>query len=325
MKNTVKFFSIMIMLILWVVTVGAKAQEKIDKKADKDSKAKKVEKADNSKNVTFYDVARLIMTKEEKEIYKHLPSKPARLDFIEEFWEKRDPTPGTEENESRDEFYLRIAFANKHFKEFSQGRGWDTERGRILLQLGFPDKREFGNYAPTSGGRLMTSKRWRVEKWVYYRYNLVLFFQGDDDASSRMRLTRVPSELAFALDRAKQNMNLVSKADIKKSFKFEVDYKKNRFDISIPTKNVSFKEGTDNRMIVDFNINLYVYRENKKIDFVVIPKTVNMEKEKLLNLKTLEFSIPYVLTKKGKYLFDMVIEEKSTGEKFRDMTKYKNK
>ena len=92
----------------------------------------------------FFEKARLIMTKEEIEIYKHLPGAEEKEEFIKEFWKKRDPTPATEENENREEFEKRIAYANKWFNEGSKGRGWDTERGRILLQLGFPDRREFG-------------------------------------------------------------------------------------------------------------------------------------------------------------------------------------
>ena len=323
MKKTVTFISLIMLAIIWLASGSAYAQEKIDKEPSTDSKAEQSKKVKASKDVTFYEVARLIMTKEEKEIYKHLPDKNAQLNFIEEFWEKRDPTPETEENESRDEFYTRVAFANKYFKEYTKDRGWDTERGRILLQLGFPDKRELGDYAPTSRGQLMTSKRSHVEMWIYYRYNLVLYFQGDDDAASRMRLTRVPSQLGFALDRVKYNMNLVSKADLKNSFKFDVKYDKDQFEISIPVKKVSFAESTDDRMMVDLDIKVYIYRDNKKVDVVTMPKTVSMEKDKLLDLKTIEFSIPYTLTEKGHYLFDVVIEEKSTSEKFRDTTKYK--
>ncbi|UCH95670.1 MAG: GWxTD domain-containing protein, partial [Candidatus Aminicenantes bacterium] len=98
---------------------------------------------------SFFEKARFIMTKQEIEIYKHLPDKAGKEQFIEEFWKKRDPNPETEENESREEFEERITYANKWFKEHSKDRGWDTQRGRILLQLGFPDRREFGELDDT--------------------------------------------------------------------------------------------------------------------------------------------------------------------------------
>src|SRR5262245_17786594 len=38
-----------------------------------------------------------------------------RYEFIERFWQQRDPSPGTIENEFRDEHYRRMAFANERF------------------------------------------------------------------------------------------------------------------------------------------------------------------------------------------------------------------
>ena len=56
----------------------------------------------------FFETARLVMTKEESRIFTHLPDKPARDEFIQEFWEKRDPDLDTEENEFQQEFYRRV-------------------------------------------------------------------------------------------------------------------------------------------------------------------------------------------------------------------------
>ena len=75
----------------------------------------------------FYKTAQLIMTKEEKEIFNHLPDKESRGEFIEEFWAKRDPD--TEVNEFKQEFLKRINYANKYFKEGIPD--WKTDRGRI--------------------------------------------------------------------------------------------------------------------------------------------------------------------------------------------------
>ena len=162
-----------------------------------------------TKKDSFYETARFIMTKEENEIYRHLPDNAAREEFIEEFWKKRDPTPGTEENENKEEFEERIRFANKWFKEYSRGRGWDTQRGRILLQLGFPDRREFGDAEdivrtglPRNQGALITSKPIPMEIWSYYTYGLVLVFADKND-TGRMLLEYVPPTLPYALDHEK--------------------------------------------------------------------------------------------------------------------------
>lgn len=62
---------------------------------------------------SFYEKTSLIMTKEEMEIYKHLPDKESKEEFIREFWKIRDPDLGSEENENKIEFERRIEYANR--------------------------------------------------------------------------------------------------------------------------------------------------------------------------------------------------------------------
>jgi len=58
----------------------------------------------------------------------------------DEFWKSRDPTPGTEENEFKVEFFARVRYANEHFS--SLGPGWRTDRGMIYIQYGPADQVE---------------------------------------------------------------------------------------------------------------------------------------------------------------------------------------
>jgi len=60
------------------------------------------------------DVA-YIITKDEKKAFYALTTDEERENFIENFWRRRDPNPDTEENEYREEYYERIAYANEHF------------------------------------------------------------------------------------------------------------------------------------------------------------------------------------------------------------------
>ena len=55
-----------------------------------------------------------IITDEEKRAFKQLKTDEERQAFVESFWERRDPTPDTEENEYKEEHYRRIAYANEH-------------------------------------------------------------------------------------------------------------------------------------------------------------------------------------------------------------------
>ena len=76
-------------------------------------------------------------------------------------------------------------------------------------------------------------------------------------------------------------------------------------------------------MTADFGVEVYVYKNNKKIDEINMSKTFSMDKDKLLDMKTIEFDVPYSASEKGKYYFDVVIEEKSSETKFRDFVKLK--
>jgi GWxTD domain-containing protein len=83
------------------------------------------------------DVA-YIITDEERKAFRQLSTDDEREQFIENFWLRRDPTPDTEENEYKEEYYRRIAYANDHFA--SGIPGWKTDRGRIYIVYGPPDE-----------------------------------------------------------------------------------------------------------------------------------------------------------------------------------------
>ncbi len=75
----------------------------------------------------------------EKEVFLQLQTDRERDLFIEAFWKQRDPTPGTEENETRQEHYRRINYVNHFYGRTTPQPGWMTDRGRILIILGEPN------------------------------------------------------------------------------------------------------------------------------------------------------------------------------------------
>jgi len=87
------------------------------------------------------DVANFI-TKEERDIFLRMTSDEQRDHFIENFWELRNPTPGSPENSFKQEVYQRIAYADSHFGAGSGGEGWRTDRGRTYITLGPPQQTE---------------------------------------------------------------------------------------------------------------------------------------------------------------------------------------
>jgi GWxTD domain-containing protein len=81
-----------------------------------------------------------IITAEERAEFQRLRADQERDRFIENFWLRRDPTPGTAENEFKEEHYRRIAYANEHFA--GRVAGWRTDRGRVYIVYGPPDEIE---------------------------------------------------------------------------------------------------------------------------------------------------------------------------------------
>jgi GWxTD domain-containing protein len=81
-----------------------------------------------------------IIAKEERRAFQRLESDDERDEFIQQFWLRRDPTPGTPENEFKEEHYRRIAWANLRFPTATGKAGWKTDRGRIYILYGPPDE-----------------------------------------------------------------------------------------------------------------------------------------------------------------------------------------
>ena len=81
-----------------------------------------------------------IITGEERSAFLQLQTNEEREQFIEAFWQRRDPTPDTVENEFKEEHYRRIAYTNERFS--SGIPGWRTDRGRIYIMWGPPDQIE---------------------------------------------------------------------------------------------------------------------------------------------------------------------------------------
>jgi GWxTD domain-containing protein len=78
-----------------------------------------------------------IITAEERDAFGRLVNDDERQRFVEQFWLRRDPTPGTDENEFKEEHYRRIAWADDRY--FTSDPGWTTDRGRIYITYGPPD------------------------------------------------------------------------------------------------------------------------------------------------------------------------------------------
>jgi GWxTD domain-containing protein len=139
-----------------------------EKQKKANSKALKQELSSTYKKWLNEDVV-YIITPEEKAAFKALSNDEERDQFIEQFWQRRNPDPDSPENAYKEEHYRRIAYANEHFAAGIPG--WKTDRGRIYIMWGAPDQIDAhpsgGTYERTmeeGGGETST---FPFETWRY--------------------------------------------------------------------------------------------------------------------------------------------------------------
>ncbi len=139
-----------------------------EKQKKQNSKSLKIELSKTYKKWLDEDV-RWIITDEEQKAFKLLSNDEERDQFIEAFWQRRDPTPDTIENEYKEEHYRRMAYANEHYAAGIPG--WKSDRGRIYIMYGPADEVEShpsgGSYErPMDEGGGETST-YPFEDWRY--------------------------------------------------------------------------------------------------------------------------------------------------------------
>jgi GWxTD domain-containing protein len=77
-----------------------------------------------------------------------------------DFWKQRDPSVSTIRNELMEEYYNRIAFANRNFGNYEPG--WKSDRGMVYIIFGAPDNVERHPFD-------IDKKPYEV--WYYYEQN----------------------------------------------------------------------------------------------------------------------------------------------------------
>ncbi len=112
---------------------------------------------------------RWIISDEERKAFMQLSNDEERDQFIEAFWQRRNPDPDSEDNAFKEEHYRRIAYANEHFPAGIPG--WKTDRGHMYIAFGPPDEIEShaggGTYTrPMEEGGGETST-YPFEDWRY--------------------------------------------------------------------------------------------------------------------------------------------------------------
>ncbi|MDT7602898.1 MAG: hypothetical protein QOF61_895 [Acidobacteriota bacterium] len=192
-----------LLALLFVAPHATPAQDKKDAQPQQDVMSRERNRKPELKKVykdwLNEDVA-YIITDEERKAFKKLATDEEREQFIEGFWRRRDPDPDTDENEYKEQYYERVAYANEHYA--SGIPGWKTDRGRIYIMFGKPDETEShpsgGSYQREiyeGGGSTST---YPFERW-FYRYiegvgSGVEIEFVDPTGSGEYRIARSPEE-----------------------------------------------------------------------------------------------------------------------------------
>src|SRR5215475_8712903 len=124
------------------------------------------------------DEVSYIITNEERNAFLKLVDDNQRDQFIERFWELRNPTPGSPSNAYKDEIYRRIEYAKQYLD------GVHSAMGQVYITLGEPKQR--AKYYGRMDVRPM-------EIWFFENVNpalppyfYVLFFDRDSNGTMRL-------------------------------------------------------------------------------------------------------------------------------------------
>ncbi len=129
-------------------------------------------------SITWFDLPPTITNLDKAIAQLRYVAKGSELDYIEEakdpaekrkrfmeFWSKRDPDPSTPRNELMEEYYARVAYANKNFSHYMEG--WKTDMGMIYIRFGAPENVERHPFE-------LSTRPYEI--WYYYQLNREFVF-----------------------------------------------------------------------------------------------------------------------------------------------------
>lgn len=106
-----------------------------------------------------------IATPEEIENIDTVDNYQLKLDKYLDYWKNLDPSPNTITNETMNEYYRRVSYAEAHFK--GSFKGWRSDMGMIYITLGPPDQVTRRPYQ-------LDSKPYEI--WDYFNINRRFIF-----------------------------------------------------------------------------------------------------------------------------------------------------
>lgn len=265
----------------------------------------------------FFSKVRYIITQKEKKVFLNLPPSE-RDEFIQNFWEKRDPNPETEENEYKKKYFQRIEKANQLFQEGGTP-GWLQDRGRIYILLGRPDTRERYPTGRTLQGRPM-------EIWYYGPYPIIFV-----DRYETGNYELYPASAQYLAELMSAQMSLKPDVETPEAvFTFNVDLQKFPQDkiellVKVPFENVFLKE-KDDQLVTTLSLHLQLFNRKKdqkiwdhKKDYSV---SISQEKIKEMVGKSIVIPVQKDLSP-GKFRMIIFLQNQTDNKKVQKSIKFK--
>ncbi len=278
----------------------------------------------------FIEKGRYLINNKDRKIFYSLSTAEERDNFIDGFWEKRDPDPATEENEFRVGYFKRLEQANHLFKD-ERKEGWLTSRGRVYIMLGEPDRRRFNPGIVASGGQ----RQWYNlphEIWYYGFYPIYFIDKLETGTfelipASAQYLSTIISSIKYYNPQAKKG----GPGKIKSSpFEFSIQFanKKNQpnIKIKIPYRNILFQQyGDKDQFSATLTVHFEIYTpKGTKVFNATNDHALNMDGKQLEKAEgNYEITLPIEKLEPGKYEARVVVESKSDDISKQQAVKFK--
>ena len=110
------------------------------------------------------EILQIIATKEELEGLRDAAPEERPVEWVA-FWKERDPNKDTPENEALEQILSRVRYVQKNYSRV--GEGWRTDRGRVYIKFGAPDRVDRQSDENNQG---------EYEVWRYYSRNRTFVF-----------------------------------------------------------------------------------------------------------------------------------------------------
>ena len=143
----------------------------------------------------YYEIELIASAEQLKEFRNLLPEHRTR--WLEDFWKRLDPTPGTPRNELRVLHDQRIEYARKHFPSKQSPSGWD-DRGKVSIIRGLP---HYVKYETV----VVSSTPVTREIWYYFQRGLFCYVFNRQFFTHEFRLDSKQDLLSNFFERKNQS------------------------------------------------------------------------------------------------------------------------